>query len=182
MGHGGARYGAGRPGWRVKAETCRRLDVRDLQRAGCLVAGYSGLWVWRNDARHTSFSIAPHALTLRHDLESGPMTQTVPILRTPCNFGGQRPWFGCPACGRRVAVLFLRPRGFVCRPCGALAFASQSEGVFDRALRSERKARGRLQAGYRSGTHASTHRKLLDRVAECEARKLAAFVAAVHLL
>jgi len=34
--------------------------------------------------------------------------QRVPIERTRCHYGGMRPWFHCPRCQRRVAVLFLR--------------------------------------------------------------------------
>jgi hypothetical protein len=32
----------------------------------------------------------------------------VRIVRTPCNLGGWRAWFVCPAvdCGRRVAILY----------------------------------------------------------------------------
>ena len=37
---------------------------------------------------------------------------------TPCHFGGERPWFRCPAmgCGRRVAILY-GGRIFACRHC-----------------------------------------------------------------
>jgi hypothetical protein len=41
----------------------------------------------------------------------------VRIVRTPCNLGGLRPWFICPAvgCGRRVAILY----GGASSPVGA---------------------------------------------------------------
>ena len=48
MGTGGMRYGAGRPGWHVKAEHCKQLDVRRWQRLEVLQAGASGTWVWSN--------------------------------------------------------------------------------------------------------------------------------------
>jgi hypothetical protein len=42
MGTGGSRYGAGRPGYKGKAEACMRLDVRMWARRGTLTPGYSG--------------------------------------------------------------------------------------------------------------------------------------------
>ncbi|MBC7324960.1 MAG: hypothetical protein H5T99_06565, partial [Moorella sp. (in: Bacteria)] len=34
----------------------------------------------------------------------------VPLAYTPCNYGGERPWFVCPGrgCGRRAAKLYLK--------------------------------------------------------------------------
>jgi hypothetical protein len=34
--------------------------------------------------------------------------QRVPLLWTPCTFGGARPWFGCPRCAKRVAIVYFR--------------------------------------------------------------------------
>ena len=47
---------------------------------------------------------------------------------TPCNYGGSRPWFHCPArgCGRRVAILYGGGI-FACRDCHQLAYESQRE-------------------------------------------------------
>jgi hypothetical protein len=58
----------------------------------------------------------------------------VRIVRTPCNLGGERPWFICPAvgCGRRVAILYGGGI-FACRHCHRLANASARQDVSDRA-------------------------------------------------
>ena len=48
MGTGGMRYGAGRPAIHVKAEHCKRIDVRRWHRDGVLRAGRSGTWQWSN--------------------------------------------------------------------------------------------------------------------------------------
>ena len=62
-----------------------------------------------------------------------------------CHYGGQRPWFVCPAeCGRAVAVLYLSGLRFLCRHCHSLAYASQPEGSAERALRRGQKIRTRL--------------------------------------
>jgi len=64
---------------------------------------------------------------------------------TPCNFGGHRPWFLCPAhaCGRRVAIIYGGGI-FACRHCYQLAYASQRETADDRAARRANKIRERL--------------------------------------
>lgn len=50
----------------------------------------------------------------------------IPLEYTPCNFGGVRPWFRCPAdgCGERVGTLHRPPgRGlFACRECYDLGY------------------------------------------------------------
>ena len=82
-----------------------------------------------------------------------PRIRSVPLQRTPCNFGGARPWFECSSvsvgygCGRRVAKLYLDGHVFACRQCCGLAYASQSENVRDRAMRRARKIRRRLGGG-----------------------------------
>jgi hypothetical protein len=60
----------------------------------------------------------------------------VRIMRAPCNLGGTRPWFLCPAvgCGRRVAILYGGGI-FACRHCYQLAYASSREDAGDRATR-----------------------------------------------
>ena len=62
---------------------------------------------------------------------------------TPCHFGGRRPWFLCPNCSRRVAVLYSMT-AFICRRCLGLAYESQRESPCDRALRRAQAIRERL--------------------------------------
>ena len=66
--------------------------------------------------------------------------------RTPCNFGGERPWFVCHrvTCGRRVAILYGPGKYFLCRRCYDLRYESQREDNKDRALRRAQKIRQRL--------------------------------------
>jgi hypothetical protein len=72
------------------------------------------------------------------------------IERTPCNIGGTRPWFICPAqgCARRVAILY-EGRIFACRHCYQLPYASTREDSGDRARRRADRLRERL--GWRPG-------------------------------
>jgi hypothetical protein len=52
----------------------------------------------------------------------------VSLVTTPCNFGGVGYWFGCPDCGRRVAVLYLALGDvyFRCRHCNNLSYHSRN--------------------------------------------------------
>lgn len=56
---------------------------------------------------------------------------TVPIVETPCHFGGTRHWFKCSLfrdnqyCGRRVGVLYKVGAYFGCRHCHELTYSSR---------------------------------------------------------
>ncbi|UTW07872.1 hypothetical protein [Pseudomonas benzenivorans] len=130
-----------RPKQKNTLEHHRHLDVRRLYKAGALQPGYSGSWAWWRDGDRTA-SIGmtmPNASTLRlyyhlsRDDKPEMLDYPVPITWTPCQLGGHRPWFLCPCCGRRVAVLYLR-RYFACRHCLRLNYASQQASKRDLAL------------------------------------------------
>ena len=72
--------------------------------------------------------------------------ETVPLDWTPCNFGGERPWFFCPGvgCSRRVAILYGPGRHFLCRHCYDLRYESQREDKTHWALWRAQKVRERL--------------------------------------
>jgi hypothetical protein len=54
---------------------------------------------------------------------------------TPCNYGGARPWWTCPECGRRCAIVYGHP--FACRRCANLAYKSSRSDAFTRACEFE---------------------------------------------
>lgn len=87
-------------------------------------------------------------LTYRHKrggTEWKDKSYPVQLEWTPCNFGGERPWFLCPVqgCGRRVAILYGGGI-FACRHCYQLAYLSQRETHDNRAARRADKIRERL--------------------------------------
>ena len=154
-------FGSGRPGGsgRGTVEVCRSIDVNRLHKSGCLRAGWMGGWQWTRDSEKVA-SINLHAeedrLHLTYHMRVGgglweDVAETVRIVRAPCRFGGARPYFICPgvvsgvACGRRVAKLYGPGRYFLCRHCYRLAYASQSEGAWDRTLRRVNKIKQRLR-------------------------------------
>lgn len=176
MGTGGARYGAGRPGWHAKAEACLRLDVWSMQRAGCLAAGRTGSWFWTvsdtgERVGSVGYSVAPGALVLRYQCGGKPREDWVRLTYTRGPVGGDRPWFVCPIKGERVAILYQRHGRFACRRCNHIAYASQSEDVVGRTWRRQGKLEARLVDGFKrpTGMHDATYTRLLDAIEECEA-------------
>lgn len=153
-------FGSGRPGgWgRETVEGCRSIDVNRLRMEGCLRPGWRGGWQWTRDGERVAWiSLRAGAerlhLSYRVRVRGGEweeVDETVRIVRVPCRLGGVRPYLICPriangvACGRRVAKLHGSGRYFLCRHCYRLAYASQGEGAWDRALRRADKVRVRL--------------------------------------
>lgn len=175
MGRGGMRFGAGRPAMHAKAEHCLRLDARHWAREGILQSVCSGVWGWTNrdtGERRASLGYRSDActVTLNYAVNGESVSQLVPILTTPCRYGGQRYWFGCPKCGQQVAILYLRWQRFACRKCSRVAYASQSEDGCGRAWRKQSKIERRLDDNWRrpKGMHLTTYERLLDSIFECE--------------
>lgn len=157
-------YGSGRPATKQKVEDYRSLDVNRFHKDGCLRTGWQGNWTWsRNGEQIASIGCRTDqdSITLDYKVRLNgkdwhQVIQTVPITRTDCHFGGQRPYFLCSGvvngqhCGRRVGKLYAGGRYFLCRHCYRLAYDSQSEATYDRALRRANKARVAL--GGEAGT------------------------------
>ena len=143
-----------------RVEDCLSIDVRSWKREGALEPGRATTAVWyRYGRRDSSMGIrALHgAVELSYSVRPGgascrkeDVRYNVQLAWTPCNFGGERPWFLCPgkvngvACGRRVAKLYLRDRYFLCRHCHDLAYASTRESGLYAAMRRCRRIRRKL--------------------------------------
>ena len=106
-------YGSGRRyGAKETTGDYLRLDVRRLQRDGCLERRFAFNWRWsRNGEPVGNIGIRPEEdrviLSYRHRRRGQEWeSKEYPVLleRTRCHYGGERVWFRCPAlgCGRRV--------------------------------------------------------------------------------
>jgi hypothetical protein len=135
-----------------------QLDIRSWRREGLLVAGRSLVW-------------------------PGGSTYPVRLDWTPCNYGGSRAWFICPArdCGRRVAILY-GDGPFACRQCRQLAYDSQQDSGWRRSIRQARAARMKLGGSASlaeplpakpKGMHQRTYSRLYIRAAGREQAFLA---------
>lgn len=128
-----------------------RLDIRELYKDGFLDGDARGtikfFWNGCPAGNIGTYSDACD-FALRLDYEFGcppvPVRERVALTFTPCNYGGDRPWFLCPECSRRCAVLWGRGR-FLCRLCHRVAYASQNESAPSRAMRRIHEIRVKLK-------------------------------------
>ena len=135
------------------------MDIRKITRKGLLMPGNSFSWRWLvNDRQVAGICIRvgyDHGMVLSYCTKSTGevVEQRVQTQTSPCHLGGQRYWFTCPRCSKRVAVLYAPSRYFACRQCGGLGYATQKEGADDRASTRADKLRKRLgwQAGILNG-------------------------------
>ena len=192
-------YGSGRWGWhRAKTDTdgLLKLDVRWLARQGHLSPGTSGIYAvaWSRGDRPAGDILIrydgdrPDGLTLDYRMRQGEgapweaVRERVALDRTACGFGGSRPWFLCPGCAERRAVLYSVGGRFRCRGCHDLAYGSTREGAYERNRCRADELRRRLggKAGdflvpwKPKGMHWRTYERI---VAEIRAREHAATLA-----
>jgi len=190
--------GAGSGSWyrwnkKTTIEGCRSLDIRRLHREGLLKSGHRFSWCWwRAEQKVASIKALVYRdrLVLSYRHRSGPGSEWEEVMEpvalewTPCNFGGERPWFVCPgvACGRRVAILYRQGKYFLCRHCYDLRYESQREDKKDRALRRAHKIRTRLGGSANmmelfperpKGMHLDTYMKLFWQHDEAHREELA---------
>lgn len=202
-------YGSGQwYRWNTKAtvETCRQLDVNRWNREGLLRPGQWFSWVWKDDEGREKASIGvrtlPGAVELSYTLNprsKNPeeIRYQVPLTWTPCNYGGERPWFVCPGvvngreCYRRVGKLYLGGKYFLCRHCYNLAYESQREDRATRLMHKAQKIRRRL-GGHSGltypfpvkpkGMHWRTYERLWREAREAEHNSLLAMAQRLELL
>jgi len=129
-------------------ESARDLDVRAVHRNGGLVPGtrYQVTWIggWGGSliALHT---VSRDLALLAYGDGDDPIFEEVPLDWTSCHFGGERPWWHCPSCDRRCAILYLIGSDpFRCRICASLTYTTSQRGEFIRTMRKSVKARNRL--------------------------------------
>ena len=113
------------------------------------------------------------------DLISHAAAQSITLAWTPCNYGGERPWFCCPGCGRRARKLYWA-RGFFCRRCLGLVYVSQRQNPISRSVGRESDIYERLGEKWAHGKpfprkprymHWKTYFRLHDRVMEAQRKR-----------
>ncbi len=139
-------FGSGREVTRLCTYECVRVDIRVLAREGALTSTgtfqgggmvFSGRGLHLGTIRWTVTKDDHPACSIRFEPRSPSYRTTVqsfPIVFTSCTYGGQRPWFQCPWCDRRAAIVYLAAGGFSCRRCAELPYRSQRQTEYDRAL------------------------------------------------
>jgi hypothetical protein len=116
---------------RVSTEGLPRLDVRALARAGALQRGAVATITW-GDTIGITTEVGlnePDIVVVKNRYSIGIrmwefVCESIPLVTSPCHFGGVRRWFACPGCGSRIAVLYGVGGVFRCRACHRVAYAS----------------------------------------------------------
>ena len=105
------------------------------------------------------------------------ISQCILIERTPCNFGGTRPWFICSICSCRAAKIYMRSAHFACRSCHQLVYVSQSLDGIGRGWRRQQKLEARLgrDRDRPKGMHRRTMTKIMKKLEACEAGRTSIF-------
>lgn len=112
-----------------------QLDIRELPDE-MFEPGASTSWSWwrstgchRGDTKGEKVATigmrceTKHRMWLVYSVDGEDKKYPVSVEWTPCNFGGERPWWLCPGqgCGRRCAILY-GGEVFVCRECRDLTY------------------------------------------------------------
>ena len=164
----------------------RALDIRRLHRDGCLERVGAGRVTVTWDGGSSIDVVKDRTgILLEYSVVDGEdreeRSERIVIQRTRCHFGSSRPWWFCPRCGRRCAILF-GGRRFLCRHCHDLRYRSQSETKSERLLRKAERIRARLGGSgvvfdsfppKPKGMHWRTYYRLRDEAEEAKACGLA---------
>jgi hypothetical protein len=123
------------------------LDLRQLLRARLAHGQVSWAGGAAGDAAiGFGLDLSAARFTVDYLADGLPVSESIGLCSTPCNFGGVRWWVRCPDCDRRIAVLYLKAGRFRCRACHGLTYTSSRETPFNRACRRVQKLRRHLGA------------------------------------
>lgn len=102
---------------------CNRLDSFTT---AVTPGWYAGNWIIGGGV---AMEIKEGYVGLAYDIDGQSIYELVELSTVSNHYGGSRPFFRCPGCGRRVRFLY-RPwerKRFRCRPCWRLNYPSQQE-------------------------------------------------------
>ncbi len=124
----GRRRGATASRRRIRQTTDQlpALDVRSLKREGLIVPGQEHVNVLVRFRRRRKEHDDDDVEVVRPGPEHVELVARLRLTWTACNYGGAgRPWFVCPGCERRAAILYGTAPPLLCRSCLGLVYASQ---------------------------------------------------------
>lgn len=173
------RPNSGRKATYERCEDHRQIDIRRLARDGWLHGHHAMRWGWSSGA-WIDLRTGPDvvAVAYRYRRNGGDwvsVDQAISIVRTSVGYGSRgRPWFACPVCRRRCAILYL-VAGPVCRLCGDLRYASQSDGETNRSWGRTYKIEAKLSddAQWNFQKPRYMHWKTFNKLCEAHSRESA---------
>ena len=122
-------------------ENHRKLDTTTLARNG-LLSG-SGTLTWSSDGSQVAVSGYGNGLRLTFAVDDEAIVERIKISKTRPHLGGERCWFLCPGCDRRITALY-QVKYFRCRHCHDLRYQSQRETPRFRAISRIQRLRMKL--------------------------------------
>lgn len=144
---------SGRQYWsksKLTTENIPKMDIRKFKKMGFLNEGEQLEWSWINRNNHKKMAsleiiVLENILLVtslykfdNFQINEDPIQ--VELDYTDCFLGGSRPWFVCPLCGRRCAILYLCSTP-ACRICHDLSYECQRETDYGRYVRKVNKIR-----------------------------------------
>jgi len=131
---------------RDTVEDCKKVDIAWLKKKGLLNYGFNtGTIIWTLGERKNSIGITidlcekyarfTYTVTDNFSGEKREYDYKIPLITTPCNYGGVRYWFKCSLikggqyCGRRIRTLYKPSNAdyFGCRHCYNLTYEARNE-------------------------------------------------------
>ena len=164
------------------------LSIYRLRRDGFLKPGGFITWRWSTKGKVYAtlrFTVGEDRLTIC--TASWKPKYDIALTRTNCTTGGTRPWFKCPACGRRCAILYAKHDfHFTCRECCDLSYESKNLSDAWRLLRQSQKVQRKLDWHGPDGErpkwmHETTYQRLVERHEDYDRRAMVAMAKALKL-
>ena len=130
-------------------ETYLNLDIRWLRKQAR--PGSRGTVRWSTNGHETGaidYQMEKNSVILKYFYRGEPVTEVISFSWTRCNYG-MRPWFVCPGCKKRVAILYSGGKYFLCRHCYDLCYPCQQEGYPGRLARKASKLYALIGNGFK---------------------------------
>lgn len=139
-----------RGGWnstgKTEADGLKKISAHFLKQQGFFCGFRSGTMTWTSQWSETKSSVSIEVSTMNEEKylrihytqtdrdtdEKKDFDYKIPLIATPCNYGGNRYWFRCPMskngryCGHRVSTLYKNGDFFACRHCYRLTYSSRN--------------------------------------------------------
>jgi hypothetical protein len=183
--------------WNTKetVDSKYKIDIRLLNKDGWLETGACGtLAIFKNKRNTVAVAYEKEAdcIVLQSQYYARDrFSQKIKLTRTSCHYGGERYWFQCPSCNKRVAILYFNSSNFQCRKCSNLTYPCQQETRTFRLFRKARKIRKQLNARpyweipirvKPKGMHYKTFNRLRRKSLKTENQMWGMFGQEVHLM
>jgi len=177
-------YGSGRTNGLPATSEARRVDIRYIRKQGWLYSGAQGSLNWSRGGEPSgsvTYRISNSTLTLDYNVREyndgwEPVLLDVPLLTTPCRYGGHRYYFQCPNqnCKRRCEVLYSAGKYFLCRKCCGYLYKSQVCHPLDRLRIAKEKIGHRIFEDYDGGWGGRKKKWLHQKTFDRESRRFQA--------